>query len=283
MRADFLWLFCLSALEVIYANLSHNKTVDHHTRHKNDQNTVQQAGMLAWLPAWVFSSADDLPLLSYHGDIDSSGFLYHGQHLEDKYAYESFFVGKVNGMYVEIGGLDGVFISNTLFFHDFLGWRGLLVEPSPENYSKLVKNRPNDINVNSAVCSNFSNVHFAGKGGAVSGIWEFMSEEFRQTWHKKAKLESLPVIPCIPLQVIFTKFAVKHIDFFSLDVENAELEVLRTINFDLLHVSVLSVEADGRNPAKDAAVIELLTNSGFTHVGKIHRNDWFVNKVFNKP
>ena len=42
-----------------------------------------------------------------------------------------------------------------------------------------------------------------------------------------------------------------RIDFFSLDVEGAELAVLRTLNYTAMQIGVMCVEADGRDPTKD--------------------------------
>ena len=64
---------------------------------------------------------------------------------EDKFIYETFFKnqnGDFMGTYVELGAFDGWIESNTRFFDDCLGWKGLLIEGSPINYQKAVANRP---------------------------------------------------------------------------------------------------------------------------------------------
>ena len=47
---------------------------------------------------------------------------------------------------------------------------------------------------------------------------------------------------CFPFQSLMMALNVTHVDYLSLDVEGLELEILRTIPFDLIHISVLSVE-----------------------------------------
>ena len=42
-----------------------------------------------------------------------------------------------NGFYVECGGMDGEFLSNSLFFERERGWKGLLIEADPLNYANL--------------------------------------------------------------------------------------------------------------------------------------------------
>jgi hypothetical protein len=47
---------------------------------------------------------------------------------EDLHLMNNFFKGLCNGTYVEIGGLDGVTISNSYVFNKELGWKGVLIE-----------------------------------------------------------------------------------------------------------------------------------------------------------
>lgn len=72
-----------------------------------------------------------------------------------------------------------------------------------------------------------------------------------------------------------------HINFFSLDVENAELEVLKTLDFSLVRFDVIVVEADGSSAVKDEAVRQLLTDNDYHYHGHVIRNDWFVHASFN--
>lgn len=39
---------------------------------------------------------------------------------------------------MEAGALDGEFLSNTLYLERQLGWKGLLVEPGPASFKKLL-------------------------------------------------------------------------------------------------------------------------------------------------
>ena len=56
--------------------------------------------------------------------------------------------------YIEIGANDGISQSNTKYLELYDGWNGILIEPIPDVYSKLVRNRSaSNIFVNSACCS----------------------------------------------------------------------------------------------------------------------------------
>ncbi|KAK7073882.1 hypothetical protein SK128_006577, partial [Halocaridina rubra] len=50
--------------------------------------------------------------------------------------------GQRNGFFIEVGAIDGEYLSNTLYFERELGWTGLLIEPNTDTYqSLLLKNR----------------------------------------------------------------------------------------------------------------------------------------------
>ena len=62
---------------------------------------------------------------------------------------------------------------------------------------------------------------------------------------KKIPEEDQPLILdtyCFPLYSMMLALNRTRIDYFSLDVEGVELEILRTIPFDKLDIAVLSVE-----------------------------------------
>ena len=71
---------------------------------------------------------------------------------------------------------------------------------------------------------------------------------------------------------------VPHVDFFSLDVEGSELEVLLTINFTKVTIDVMMVEFDGRDVQKEWKIDQLLRNVGFSKCTKVRvpRNAIFV-------
>ena len=61
-----------------------------------------------------------------------------------------------NGFFLEVGAFDGVNYSNTIHLEQQLNWKGLLIEPTFENYLSCIKNRPNSIACNCLLTS-FSN------------------------------------------------------------------------------------------------------------------------------
>ena len=74
-------------------------------------------------------------------------------------------------------------------------------------------------------------------------------------------------LQCTPLSAILREAGVAHVDYFSLDVEGAELIVLQTIDWSAVTFGVLMVELDGKAPTKDADVRRLLRKCGFRYSG----------------
>ena len=49
-----------------------------------------------------------------------------------------FYNNKRDGYFIEIGASDGIKLSNTYLLESQYGWKGICVEPIPNNYNKLV-------------------------------------------------------------------------------------------------------------------------------------------------
>merc|ERR1712007_144479 len=96
------------------------------------------------------------------------------------------------------------------------------------------------------------------------------------------QLQNAQVIKCKTLeQILLDNVGPRfYFDFLSLDVEGAELSVLRSINFDRVAFGIVLVEADEHNPSKNLDVRNLLESHGYSYLEDKFRSSWFVNKDF---
>ena len=206
---------------------------------------------------------------------------FQSQSNEDRVLVE-IFKDMCKGTYVELGALDGIRYSNTYVFHQDLEWQGILVELSPANYVNLKANRKHELAVvNAGICDTEKTVHFMQvQEGAVNGIWEFAAQSFREYWWGGMSPEKDGVpIACLPLSYVLGNVSIPFFaDFFSLDVEGAELQVLNSVDFNKSAFGVLVIEADGQNPEKDANIRKLLLSKGYSYLKNHERSDWFVNQ-----
>jgi FkbM family methyltransferase len=250
--------------------------------------------MAVHVPPWVFASAAALrgaaealgPPPSPPESVYVMGRFTHAQFGEDVYAYEHFFFGKRDGVILESGALDGNQFSTSWFFVKALGWRAVHVEPSPTNYGSLSYQRPEALNVHTALCNESRSVRFITQQNSVSavgGIWEFMTPEQRLRWFGELSpeaVQALPTIPCQPLQPLLAMFHIAHVDLWVLDVEGAEASVLSAVDLGRLSVDVIVVESDGTWPDKDAAVQGMLKDRGYLLHHHADKNDWWLRKGF---
>ncbi len=98
---------------------------------------------------------------------------------------------------------------------------------------------------------------------------------------------------CHPLAKILSLLNRTHVDYFSLDVEGHELAVLKTIPFDRLDVTTLSVEfthvgeLDGKVSSK-SQMVKFMKSKGYkvrakvTHYNNLANDFIFVKRGFNE-
>lgn len=206
------------------------------------------------------------------------------QSSEDE-ALLTWFNGLCNGTYLEIGGLDGIRYSNTYVFNKELDWRGVLIELSSSNYDRLVVNRPNELaTIHAGVCDRKRLLHYVEGKQAVGGIWEFAPDTFKERFWRGITLESPQVRPveCAPLADLLEPHLGPsyYFDFFSLDVEGAEFEVLKSIDFTKLGFGIIFAESDSHNQLKNMALRMFLEGKGYKFVMDYERSYWFVNENF---
>ena len=209
---------------------------------------------------------------AFHGEGRLKGFP-----LEDQYVFERFFSQngssryQRNGTFVELGAHDGVAVSNTLWLERALGWSGVLIEASSGAFKSLARNRIAARNTlrNAVVCAQGQTVKYVEptsvSDSTMAGI--HASLPITNQHYRPVREGVMRELPCTPLSTILSEASVSHIDFFSLDVEGAELIVLQTIDFSVVTIGVILVELDGKMQTKDDAVRELLRANDFTYAG----------------
>ena len=172
-----------------------------------------------------------------------------------------------------------LFSSN--FFNQELNWTGLLVELGPKNFAQLQNNRPKELAVvHGAVCDEEKIVHYYERG-SVGGIAEFVSEKHKKI-HWGGDNVKLQEIKCSPLSNIITRHVGDpfFFDFFSLDIEGAEFEALRSLDFNRVGFGIILIECDGTNVLKNMAVRAFLTSKGYQFIDDRARSCWFVHPDF---
>lgn len=202
-------------------------------------------------------------------------FTFYAQQGEDIYTVINYInIINEDGVFVEIGGFDGLTFSNTKFFEDYLSFKGVLIEPT-KHYDAMKINRQKCDCYNLAVAKTKGKVKFLGDH-ATAGLVETMSDSFKNSWHKTSTEYE---IDAVPFSDILKKSEIKYIDLMTIDVEGGELVVLETFDFSI-PVYVIIIELDNHNPEKDEKCREILRENGFILDKRITINEYWINKTY---
>ena len=203
---------------------------------------------------------------------------FYSQVSQDQYLFERFFFGKRQGVFVDIGAYDGQKFSNTLFFEQSMGWRGLCVEPQAEPFKKLIANRI-------AHCEQVCVSDFEGETDFVestAGIDETMLSGMATTFDPRHvdRLKSVSTnmvvrkVPVVKLSTLLEKYGLFDIDYCSIDVEGAELSILSELDFEKFRISVLTIE----NNYDDDRIPKLMAGKGYVLVTKLEQDFVFKRR-----
>ena len=181
--------------------------------------------------------------------------------------------------YLEIGALNGVKYSNTLLLEHSYNWGGLLIEGLPANAKELIAHRGKsgkNVIFNEAVCSTVGTVNFTDTPNAgTAGVMETMTPQYLKSWGRRFK--RMVEVPCRPLSDMMRLASISELDFFSLDVEGAELLVLQTFDWRV-PVKVFCIEMD-RGDAVDSQIRSLLHTHGYVETRAFALGGG-LNKIF---
>jgi len=186
-----------------------------------------------------------------------------------------------NGYFVELGANDGVTQSNSVYFEKHRNWRGLLVEPTPHKFLKCRQNRSARNSIYCAACVSFDYGHeFVRIAYANLMSTPVSLESDIQDPRAHAKLgdqflgsgETVFEFGAVARtlnSLLLDARAPKLIDFLSLDVEGAELEVLKGVDHQAFRFKYLLVEC------RDFARLNVyLDKQGYRFVEKLSDQDY---------
>src|SRR5487761_2561484 len=145
-----------------------------------------------------------------------------------------------NGFYVDVGAASPNEATVTRHFYE-AGWSGINIEPLPEWASELRQFRPRDINLEVASAASDGEFTFfrVREDPALSTMDLEIADEHRRAGLHVDELR----IAVRTLNAILEEQQVPVIDFLKIDVEGAELEVLRGLDLNRWRPRVIVVES----------------------------------------
>jgi FkbM family methyltransferase len=147
------------------------------------------------------------------------------------------------GVFIEVGANNGIDQSNTYYLEKLLGWRGYLIEAIPELSQLCKKTRKNSVVFNCAL------VAPENHGSKIKIAYD------RSTRGLMSRIDGREgdIVEVIgrTLTDVLIEGKAKSIDFFSLDVEGFELEVLKGLDFSKYKPTLILVETEQLNQVDD--------------------------------
>ena len=189
------------------------------------------------------------------------------------------YLRKDPGFFVELGAYDGVTASNTYHLEYAKGWRGVLIEPSPHLYLECLRKRSRRNNIFCNACVSFDytdpfvEMTYCGSMSIAKSIADdvddieahlhhgrkFLGEEVEFTFGAKARTLG---------SILAEADAPQRIDFLSLDVEGAEIEVLEGVDLSETVFEHMLIAC------RDLARLEVhLDGRGYRHVDQLSPRD----------
>ena len=145
------------------------------------------------------------------------------------------FKSKKKGFYLDLGCQHPVSNNNTYLLYK-RGWNGINIDLDPKNIRLFNLERPNEINICKCVSSNNSkkDLFFFHPGSPINSLE-------KKTIKNKSNF-SLKKIKTFTLNSILEEHKIRNIDYFNLDVEGHEIDILKNFDIKYYKPKVISVE-----------------------------------------
>lgn len=145
------------------------------------------------------------------------------------------------GFYVDIGAHHPFRFSNTAYFYK-QGWQGINIEPTPRAIEVFNRFRKRDINVQAAIgMSTQPLLFYQFNEPALNGFDKSLSESREQRGYKIINIIEIKPLKLVDLLDQYLKENQK-IDFLTLDVENMEMDVLESNNWQKYKPEYILIE-----------------------------------------
>ncbi|MFL9831962.1 FkbM family methyltransferase [Flavobacterium sp. ST-87] len=153
---------------------------------------------------------------------------------------------KVNtpGVYLDIGCWHPVKASNTYFFY-LRGWKGICIDPNPDLKDTYNFFRPKDKFINCAIGAHESIMSYYKLNDNFSAM-NTLNYDFIEKHNLKNEIKSVIDVPVYNLKNILDKNIIEgdRLDFFDIDVEGFDIEVLKSNDWVKYRPKIILVESN---------------------------------------
>eukprot|EP00808_Paulinella_micropora_P013972 g30907.t1 len=217
--------------------------------------------------AFLFGKTIKKPHFEHNMDPKLNNSKY--QSRKGETAWNDFFCGLNEGIVLESGSLDGLRFSSTYALVHTYNWNAVHLEANPSEFVRLQHNRPESINVETAICM-------------------YPKEEHNVHANKPAEkclMKMQCVVSCVPLGWILKRLNIYHFNWFVINVKGGEFEMLKAVNFSEVSFDVITVGLGG-DADQERKINTLLQENHYLRVRPkkqnlaYQQNAWFMQKAF---
>jgi FkbM family methyltransferase len=188
---------------------------------------------------------------------------------EDMLLYSLMDVNKA-GLYVDIGAHHPTRLSNTHKLY-LAGWSGINIDPTPGVMIEFNKIRKRDINLELAISNKAQNLEFYLFDEPALNTFDKQKAE-TIVKNSNFKIIDQKEIATVELKDILNKHVPERqvIDFMNIDVENLELDVLKSNDWEKFKPKLLLIE-NTQNTLEDvlnSSITSYLNDLGYTPIAK---------------
>ena len=198
----------------------------------------------------------------------------------------NYFKNKKNGIYLDVGAYHPLDGNNTYLLYKKKNWHGINIDVNPLSIELFQKARKFDVNINTAVSNKkgFVTLYFRKKINMLNTLSKKIAEIHFRNGFKEKIIESNTLNNILDQ----TRYKNKKIDFFNLDVEGHELDILESLNFKKYQPTLICVEIHNheemynnntdymkRNPVNNLLLkngYSIVWNHGFSYVYALNKN-----------
>ena len=205
--------------------------------------------------------------------------IFFGSKDQDKWVVESIFKYKKKGYFVDLAATNGFHQNNTFFLEKRLQWKGVCIEPNRSFFNKLKKLRKAKCfcEIVSGKSENVDYLINGGVGGIIGDKFDNNLRKRKDLILKAQKKNNVEKRKSKSLQEILKKAkAPKIIDYLSLDVEGAELEVLKNFPFKKYKFLSMTIE----RPPKQ--LNKILFKNDYIFVKNFKVDSFYIHKSLKK-
>ncbi len=212
-----------------------------------------------------------LKLIYFSRNNEFFNYVYKNRKISRSQNFQDLFVSyfsnnKKKGFFVEIGGGNGVDISNTYILEKKFNWDGIICEPNKIWFSKIKKERKAKL-----ITKPITKICERNK------FFYHCKDPYKSTIKKNNETLEISKINTLCLNHLLKNIRKKKIDYISIDTEGNELDIIKKFNFNKHDIKIFTIEHNFENKKRDK-IYKIMKKNNYKRVFKYlsYMDDWYI-------